>query len=198
MEAGLLDGGGEGDPESSGVAAAAGDVAPLGPVVDDVGFDAEACGDVGDAEFGVASGFGVEVTVSLVMVAVPDPPARMDPPAPEPLLEAPLPPWPTELEESVLFEMAIDPVLSMAPPEPPAPPVQLLLSPPGPAVLEASVLPATVIDPVPPMAPPEPPLAGLAQLAPEKPALPAPPAAFPSLLALPPIVLRLTVNVAVL
>lgn len=35
----------------------------MGPVVDDVGFDAEAGGDVGDAEFGVASGLGVDVAV---------------------------------------------------------------------------------------------------------------------------------------
>lgn len=31
---------------------------PIGPGVDDVGFDAEAGGDVGDAEFGVVSGLG--------------------------------------------------------------------------------------------------------------------------------------------
>ena len=38
-------------------------MAPLGPVVDDVGLDTDAVGDVGDAELGVAAGLGVDVAV---------------------------------------------------------------------------------------------------------------------------------------
>ena len=54
----LLDSPGVVDPESPGGAAVAGDVAPLGPGVDDVGFDAEAGGDVGDAESVSCRGWG--------------------------------------------------------------------------------------------------------------------------------------------
>jgi hypothetical protein len=59
----VLDVGSEVDPESSGVTAPAGEVAGLRPVVDDVGFDTEVGGDVGDAEFGGVSGLGVVVSV---------------------------------------------------------------------------------------------------------------------------------------
>jgi hypothetical protein len=54
---------GEVDPDSAARAAACGEVAPFGPVVDDVGFDAEVGGDLGDGVFGVAAGPGVDIGV---------------------------------------------------------------------------------------------------------------------------------------
>ena len=45
-----LGGEGEGDPVAAGFAAAGGQVAALGPVVDDVGFHAEPGGDLGDGQ----------------------------------------------------------------------------------------------------------------------------------------------------
>ena len=59
----VLDGGGEVDPQPSGVASPGGDVAPLGPAVDDVGFDAEAAGGIGDAELVSRRGAGIGVAV---------------------------------------------------------------------------------------------------------------------------------------
>src|SRR6266508_2784598 len=63
LQAGGLELGGEADPQATGGAAAGGDVAVFGPVVDDVGFDAESGGDVGDAVLVVGAWGGVEVGV---------------------------------------------------------------------------------------------------------------------------------------
>src|SRR5574342_570700 len=63
VQAGGFHVGGQADPHSPGGAAAAGQVAVLGPVVDDVGLDAEVGGDVGDGVLVVAAGAGVDVFV---------------------------------------------------------------------------------------------------------------------------------------
>ena len=63
FEAFLFDYGVEVDPESSGGAATCGDVAALGPVVDDIGFDTEVVGGLGDAYFVVVSSFWVDGVV---------------------------------------------------------------------------------------------------------------------------------------
>ena len=57
----MLDCGGEVDPQPSGGTAAGGQVAPFSPCVDDVGLDAEAAGDVGDAQLVLAAGRRVGV-----------------------------------------------------------------------------------------------------------------------------------------
>ena len=49
--AGGLEFGGEGDPAAAGFASAGGQVAAFGPVVDDVGFDGEPGGELGDGQF---------------------------------------------------------------------------------------------------------------------------------------------------
>src|SRR5215218_7059556 len=63
LQAGGLDVRGEADPKATGGAAAGGDVAAFGPVVDDVGLDAESGGDVGDAALVVGAWGGVDVGV---------------------------------------------------------------------------------------------------------------------------------------
>ena len=57
----MLDCGGEVDPQPSGGTAAGGQVARFSPCVDDVGLDAEAAGDVGDAQLVLPAGRRVGV-----------------------------------------------------------------------------------------------------------------------------------------
>src|SRR6266487_4069417 len=63
LQAGGLDVGGEADPDAATGGSSAGEMVALGPVVDDVGFDAEAGGDVGDAVLVVGGWGGVDVGV---------------------------------------------------------------------------------------------------------------------------------------
>src|SRR6266498_5981691 len=58
-----LDVGGEADPDAAAGGSTAGELAALGPVVDDIGFDAESGGDVGDAVLVVGAWGGVDVGV---------------------------------------------------------------------------------------------------------------------------------------
>jgi hypothetical protein len=72
--------GGEVDPQPSCVASPGEEVAPLSPVVDDVGFDAEPGGDLGDAQLRVTPGFGAG---GVVLVGGFRPRLQTDPPGTE-------------------------------------------------------------------------------------------------------------------
>src|SRR6266536_3019447 len=78
LQAGGLHVGGEEDPDAATGGSSAGEMATLGPVVDDVGFDAEAGGDVGDAVLVVGAWGGVDVGVLVGRAGGALPAGRLD------------------------------------------------------------------------------------------------------------------------